>query len=222
MASDMTALIVIAAIVLFFAIVLSIPVVVYVDSGTDGFKLRVRYAFLNFKLVGYPKKPKKEKPRREKKPKPAKAKAAEKKPAAPRSARETVELVLQLVRSAAGPMWKFIRGIRIRRLYVHYHVDKGDAAQTAIACGQTNAYLYGAYAVLAQVFRFKDVRIVVTPVFYEYEHHDRIYAVVSVLPRSAIACALKAGFNFIKSIVAKRLQTSAPQGSPAKESGTIE
>ena len=174
----MTALIVIAAIILFFAFLLFMPLVFYADFKGELF-LSVRYLFVKIRLLP-------EKPKKSKKPKRKKsAKKAEKKAEA-KNENETskklkevlrktgvggfIEIIAELAKIAGRGTMGIVRHIVISRLDIEIRNGGEDAAQTAINYGYISAALYPAVSViLNNVKKYKSACVQIFP---DYDSRD--------------------------------------------------
>ncbi|MDD3194075.1 MAG: hypothetical protein PHE47_09600 [Oscillospiraceae bacterium] len=76
-----------------------------------------------------------------------------------RSLRETVDMVLDLVKTAKKPARLLYRHLWVRKLDFRLVVAREDAAQTAIAYGQMNGWVHGAYGALSHFVRMKKGRV---------------------------------------------------------------
>lgn len=71
----------------------------------------------------------------------------------------TIRQVLDMFQSAKWPIRLLCRHLWVRRLNFNLVVAREDAAQTAIAYGQMNGWVHGAYAALSQFVRMKKGRV---------------------------------------------------------------
>lgn len=171
----MTALIVIAAIILFFAFLLFMPVVFYADFVNE-LHLSVRYLFVKIRLL--PEKPKKQKKKEA-------AKRAEKKQEQKKE-NETADKLKEVVKKTGvgglleiiGEIAKIVdrgtmsivRRIVISKLDIEIRNGGEDAAQTAINYGYISAALYPAVSViLNNVKKYKSACVQIFP---DYDSRD--------------------------------------------------
>lgn len=171
----MTALIVIAAIILFFAFLLFMPLVFYADFKGKLF-LSVRYLFVKIRLL--PEKPKK--PKKKKSAKKAEKKAeAKKENETSKKLKEVlkktgvggfIEIIAELAKIAGRGTMGVVRHIVISRLDIEIRNGGEDAAQTAINYGYISAALYPAVSViLNNVKKYKSACVQIFP---DYESRD--------------------------------------------------
>ena len=71
----------------------------------------------------------------------------------------TIRQVLDMLKAAKQPARLLYRHLWVRRLNFSLVVAREDAAQTAIAYGQMNGWVHGAYAALTQFVRMKKGRV---------------------------------------------------------------
>lgn len=171
----MTALIVIAAIILFFAFLLFMPIVFYADFKGKLF-LSVRYLFVKIRLL--PETPKK--PKKKKSAKKAEKKAeAKKENETSKKLREVlrktgvggfIEIIAELAKIAGRGAMGVVRHIVISRLDIEIRNGGEDAAQTAINYGYISAALYPAVSViLNNVKKYKSACVQIFP---DYDSRD--------------------------------------------------
>lgn len=170
----MTALIVIAAIILFFAFLFFMPLVVYAHFDEE-LTVSVRYLFVKIRLL-----PEKEKKKKEKKPKPAKKKKEEK-PDQNEEKDQTqlikdilkktgvsgfIEIVSELAGNIGKGAMNIIHHVVISNLEITIKSGSDDAAQTAINYGYYSAALYPALGILMSVVKkYKKANVQIIPDF---------------------------------------------------------
>ena len=173
-------LVVLAAIVLFFILILSIPLHV-TFSYDDKVYLSVRYLFLKFSILPFKEKDETEEPKKEKKKKKKKKKPKKEPEKAPEKEEKPKEKkpnpILEMVKANGydGMMTvlgnlgrvlgrygnRFLKSFVFDELACHVTVGKGDAAQTAISYGQTCQKIYPLFGFLCanSVVRKYDVAV---------------------------------------------------------------
>ena len=215
----MTALYIILGIILFFIIILSIPV--YADfQYTESMKFSVSWLFLKFKIYpksDKPKKPKKEKPKKEKKPKEEKPKEEVPKEK-PENFLKTfynnqgVSGVIELIgncASALGKMSKgFIRSIRVKKLRIKVSVTEGDAAQTAIKYGKICEKLYPSLGFICSTTKVKNYKINIYADYCGEKTYAEVETQVGIVPRklinAGIALAVRLVIQLLKVLISNK------------------
>lgn len=120
-----------------------------------------------------------------------------KKPGEPRALEDTIAMVLDLVSSATGPLHMLLRNLRVGLLELRVTVAEDDPAETAIRCGQINAYLYGAYATFANIIKIRRADIQVAPDFLVEQGGFALKMRVSIMPIVVLGAALRFGAQFL-------------------------
>lgn len=220
----MTALYIILGIVVFFALVLSIPVFLELDY-TDSVKVAVSWLFLKFTL--YPnnkEKKKKEKPAEEK-PKEEEKKEKEPKKEEPKPKKENfiktfykyqgVAGIAELISDCAKALGKFSKGflksIIIKKLRIDIKVTEDDAAKTAIKYGKICGEIYPPLGFICSSCRVKNYKVNILADYCGEKTQGEFETKVGFVPRSIMnagiafvfrmgAQLLKVAFSNIKSI----------------------
>ncbi|MBP9988473.1 MAG: DUF2953 domain-containing protein [Ruminococcus sp.] len=167
----MTALYIILGIILFFALVLSVPVMLHLDY-TDSTQCSVSWLFVKIKL--YPRE-KKEKEKKEETPKKEEKKEEpeEKKEEKPKEKKENflvtfyknegVSGVIELLGNCVSALKKmskgFINSIFIRKFYLDIKVTESDAAATAIKYGKICSGLYPSLGFICSNMHVKNYKV---------------------------------------------------------------
>ena len=215
----MLALYIILGIILFFVIILSIPV--FADfEYTDSLKFSVSWLFLKFKIYpksDKPKKPKKEKPKKEKKPKEKKPKEEP-----PKEKKENfiktfynnqgVSGVIELINhcaSALGKMSKgFIKSIRVRNLHIKVSVTEPDAAQTAIKYGKICQKIYPPIGFICSTMNVKNYKINIYADYCGEKTFAEVAAKIGIVPRklinACIAMAVRLVIELLKVLISNK------------------
>ena len=194
------------AILLLLFILLCIPVTIYV-SYKEKWCLRVKYIFTWFT---YPSEKKKKKTKHKKKQEPAEKKQEE--PQQWNKIKNTIQMVLDIIRSTCRPVHALLRKIKVYDVILHAQISTGDAAETAIAYGKFSAYFYGLYAAAQNFVTITLKEVIATPIFND-EVTQSSY-IFSFRVRASLGRVLLTGiwvfFRFIK------LQAKKPVVEPAE------
>lgn len=143
------------------ALLLVVPLVAAVEYREGAVTVRVQILGV-LRIRVYPLRPKKEKPAGTPQPAPPPAQQ----PAEPKHKFHLTLEKLQSILSAAGAfMRRVFAALRIRQIILIVPVHRDDAAQTAIACGQTQAWLGGGIAALRNFLDMRVTQIRVLPDF---------------------------------------------------------
>lgn len=174
----MTALIVIAAIILFFAFLLFMPIVIYAEFKDELF-LSIRYLFVKIRLL--PEKPKKAERQKKKKSEKKIEKKAEDKTenATTEKLKEIlsktgiggfIEIITEFAKIAGRGAMGIVRHIVISRLNIEIRNGGEDAAQTAINYGYISAALYPAVSIILN--NVKKYKRACVQIFPDYDSRD--------------------------------------------------
>jgi hypothetical protein len=224
-----TALYIILGIILFFAAVLSIPVVLNLEY-TDSVRCSVSWLFLKFNLIPMEKK---DKPEKEKKPKPEKPKE-EKKEEKPKEKKDNflkvfynnqgVSGIIELVSNCASALGKlskgFIHSLYVRKLRIKIGVTDSDAAATAIKYGKICAALYPPLGFICSTMHVKNYKV---NVFADYcgekttgEFETRINLIPLIAINAGIAFAFRLVIQLAKVAISNIKSASKKQKSTVK------
>ena len=196
----MTGLFIVLGIILFFVILLSIPVFVNFEY-TDAVRLSVQWLFVKIKL--YPNdKPKKEKPKEEEKPeeepKEEEKKEEKEKPAKPKKENfiktfynnQGVGGIIELVKNCAAALGKFskgfLRSIYITKLRIGISVTEGDAAQTAIKYGKICSEIYPPLGYICSSCHVKNYKVNIVADYIGEKTTGEFETKVGFVPRRII------------------------------------
>lgn len=203
----MTALIVIASILLFIVIILVPSLTIYAKI-TDEVTIKIGAYGLKFTLL-----PQKEKP--EKKPKKTKVKTTtERPPKKPKkkvtetSFMETVELVLTAIKAVIGPTSKLLSKLRMKVVYLNIVVCGDDADKTAIKFGAINTAIFNVLANLKRFFKVKIKRIDIRPDFVGDEDRYDIYFKVKLRLYQIIGAGFSIFFKMAVNIIKRQLKAT--------------
>lgn len=185
---------------------LVVPVRLTVEVKYDKLTVKVKVLFLSFQLYPWKWKKKQQEPAQqqenaepaEKREEPAEEKAAapQGKPAAAK--RITLSDVTELVRTAGWLMKIVFRVIRFTDIQLLLPIHREDAAETAIAYGQTQAYLGTALGALQNCLDLKFSKLELVPDFTgSHKYRRYFYCKIVATPFIMVAAALYA-FTHLK------------------------
>lgn len=228
----MIALYIILGIILFFILVLSIPVVLDLEY-TDMFRCKVSWLFIKFDI--YPPKEKKDKPKKEKK-----AKKPEEKPIeeTPKPVDETVKKdnfikvfydnqgvlgIIELVKNCASYLGKFSKGflksIYIRKLNINISVTESDAAKTAIKYGKICQEIYPPLGFICSSCHVKNYSVNIWANYCGDKTKGQFETRVAIVPRSVInagiALVFRLGIQLLK-VVLSNIKANKNQNTNMK------
>ncbi len=232
----MTALYIILGIILFFVIILALPVNVY-SEYKESFILYVRWLFV--KIYIYPpadkkkKKPKKEKAPKEEKPK---EEAPAEDPQPPKEKGENfiktfynnqgVNGIIELISNIAKKLGSGLKGIGrsfyIRRLWLRINVADGNSANTAIKYGKMCSAVYPAMGYILSIVHSKNCSVKVQPDFLGGKTEGAFSLHLALIPlkliNAGIVMGIKLGVELIKVFISNAKtkpqpnQLTAPAG----------
>lgn len=233
----MTGLLIFAGIILFFILVLSIPVVLDLEY-IDLFKCRVSWLFLKFNI--YPQDENK-KNKKKKEPK-KKEKAPAEKPAEENPQQNTqvkkdnflktfydnqgIVGIIDLIKSCAAYLGKFSKGflksIYIKKLFINISVTESDAAKTALKYGKICQKVYPPLGFICSSCHVKNYKVNIWADYCGDKTKGAFETKVLLVPRSVINAAialvfrlgiqlLKVVFSNIKATKNKNLNTKGGQ-----------
>lgn len=190
-----------------FLLLLVVPVRLAVEVKYDKLTVAVKVLFFSFRLYPFPFKKKEEEggegapaaPQQE--PEQPAEDAASGQPAAdkPRKGKKiTLADIAELVRTAGWMMKIVFKVIRFTDIKLLLPVHREDAAETAIAYGQTQAYLGAALGVLQNALNLKFSKLEIVPDFTGSSKYLRyFYCKIVATPFIMVAAALYA-FTHLK------------------------
>ncbi len=210
----MTALFIILGIVLFFILLLSVPVVVDMEY-VETFKLKVSWLFIKINILPKDenKKKKEKKPKKPKKEKEQKEEPQEEKPAEVKEKGDNpikifyedqgVMGIVDLISNCASYLGRFtkafIRSFYIKRLRLRIWVTEGDAAQTAIKYGKFCQMIYPALGYICSSCRVKDYDVNIWADYCGEKTKGEFETRIALIPRKVI----NAGIAFVFRLVAR-------------------
>ena len=205
----MTAIIIIGAIILLFAFLLTRFAGIILRYDED-MSVTVTYGFLKFPLgkKKKPKKPKKKKKKKKKKTEEAEGEVDEEavKEAEKKKKKENRAAIFDLVREVKKILPKFIGKIHFKSAKLHVKVATGDAASTALACGGAKAgaaMLFELIDKFAVLERGSSRNVAIEPDFTSEEMKYDIDVRFRLRVIWAVHYGLKVLFKFIKSKIKK-------------------
>lgn len=230
----MTGLLIFAGIILFFVLLLSIPVVLDLEY-VDLFKCRVSWLFLKFNI--YPQdESKKGKKKKDPKTKENKStdKPAEEKP------KENTEVkkdnfiktfynnqgilgIIELVKNCASYLGKFSKGflksIYISKLFINISVTESDAAKTALKYGKICQEIYPPLGFICSSCHVKNYKVNIWADYCGDKTKGAFETRVLLVPRSvinaAIALVFRLGIQLLK-VVFSNIKASKNNNSNMK------
>lgn len=232
----MTALLIIAGIILFFIAILSIPVMVNIEY-TDAFRLSIQWLFLKFKI--YPKKKKKEKKKKdkpkeeEKKDESEEDKKEEEKPKKEKPKKENpfktfynnqgIEGMIQLIKDCCSALGKFskgfLRSLYIRKLRIYMSITEKDAAATAIKYGKVCSEIYPPLGFICSTCHAKNYQVNIYADYIGEKTVGEFETKLAVIPRrivnSAFGLVFRLGGQLLK-VVFTNIKAIAKSNSVKK------
>lgn len=224
----MTALYIISGIILFFAVILNIPIKAFLSYDGKKFFISVKYAFITI----FPRKPRKEKRKRVKKKAAAdntKSSADDKKAAEPFEADDdddiddtseeffdpdadkkkekkgslsekldTMKSYIPLVEDCKTPLLKLLKTLKITGLDLDIIAADEDALNAALLYGSLNAAVYNLLAVIMQAFIVKVKSVNISCRFNYPDTVFKISFAAELTPARIIACAFVLLTAYIK------------------------
>ena len=223
---------ILAGIIGFFILILSIPVHVSVGYD-DKIRLSVRYLFIKLNILpaGEKKaKPEKDKkPEKEKPPKEEKPKAKEKKPnpileMVKANGHDGMMLVIQnLGRVFSTFGGKLLKSVVFDEIVLHICVGTGDSAATAIKYGKTCQKVYPIFGFICSNNLVKRYDIDVHPDFLANKTESEFYTDFHICIRKIINAAIGLVVRLIFKVVLKFLsgaKKNKPQSEQVNKNGT--
>ncbi len=201
---------VVAGIIGFFVLILSVPV--HVSIGYDDkIRLSVRYLFLKLNILpSENKKPKKDKPKKEKPPKkeePKKEADKEKKPnpileMVKANGHDGMMLVIQNLGKVMGTYGgNLFKSVIFDEIVLHICVGTGDSATTAIKYGKTCQKVYPIFGFICSNNLVKRYDIDVHPDFLANKTESEFYTDFHICIRKIINASIGMVFRLIFKVV---------------------
>lgn len=230
----MTGLLIFAGIILFFILLLSIPVVLDLEY-LDLFKCRVSWLFLKFNI--YPqdesKKNKKKKEPKKKEDVP-KERPAEEKPQEIKENKKDNFIktfydnqgiigIIDLIKNCASYLGKFSKGflksIYITKLFINIRVTESDAAKTALRYGKICQEVYPPLGFICSSCHVKNYKVNIWADYCGDKTKGAFETSILLVPRSvinaAIALVFRLGIQLLK-VVFSNIKASKNKNSNMK------
>ncbi len=218
---------VLAGIIGFFILVLSIPVRISM-AYDDKIHLSIKYLFLKLNILPTnPNKPKKEpKPKKEKPPKPEKPKDDKPKEKKPNPILEMVKAngydgMLAVIKNLGRILGiyggKIFKSIRFDEVDLYIRVGTGDAASTAIKYGETCQKVYPVFGFICNNNVVTKYDVCVEPDFLANKTEGEFFIDMSLTVRKIINATLAMVFRLIFGVAVKFL-IGGSKKAPQKES----
>lgn len=214
---------VIAGIIAFFTLVLSVPVKVLIGYD-DKIRVSVKYLFLKYDILPVGPKKKKEKPPKEKKPKEEKPKDAAPKEKKPNPILEMVKangydgmmIVINNLGKILGSYGgKVFKSITFDRIDLHISVGTGDSAATALKYGKTCQQVYPVMGFICSNNLVRKYDIMVEPDFLANSTEGEFFCDMNICCRKIINSTLSMVVKLIFGVVIKFVKggTAKPKGA---------
>ncbi len=214
----MTGLLIFAGIILFFILLLSIPVVLDLEY-LDLFKCRVSWLFLKFNI--YPQDESKKKNKKKKEPKKKedvpKERSAEEKPQEIKENKmdnfintfydnQGIVGIIDLIKNCASYLGKFSKGflksIYITKLFINISVTESDAAKTALRYGKICQEVYPPLGFICSSCHIKNYKVNIWADYCGDKTKGAFETRILLVPRSvinaAIALVFRLGIQLLK------------------------
>lgn len=219
----MTVLWIILGIILFFVLLLSIPVILELEY-TDTVKCKVSWLFLKINIYPLPekkeKKPKEE-PEKKKEPKPKKEE-----PEKPKKENflktfynnQGLSGVIELLRNCVAALKRFSikfikRAVIFKKLHLEIHITEGDAAATALKYGKVCSALYPSLGFICSNMRVKDYKVNVYADYCGEKTSVELVTQTAIIPRALIG----AGFSLCMSLIKQLLKVVIANTKSSKD-----
>ena len=210
----MTALIIILAIILFFAILLNIPFrifVSYLDKTPD---IYVKYLFFRKTILPKAEKEKKKKDKPEKKSKKDKKEeksddATEektKKGIMPEKTSERIQFIINILKASGKALRAITKRIKVRKLCVDIDISDEDACDCAVKFGRMNMAVWNIYSFASQFLSIKKDHIRINCVYNKPESVYNFSLIVKVTPAAAILTAFAFIFSFLVNTIKGKIK----------------
>lgn len=190
----------------FVLVLMVVPVTVAVQVGKGGLLVKVRVLFVQLTVWPRSPRPQKKKPAKQKKEKPKDEAEKQKKPKKEKTRAQKIDMVKRLIAAAKSAMRVVLRHVRLHAVQLEVPVHAADAAETAKRCGQFQAVVGSANAVLSNTLHLKWKRVQIYPDFAGQMQERLFFACkVSFCP----VIMLVAGVVFLKKYLSGRRYSKA-------------
>lgn len=206
----MTVLWIILGIILFFILVLSIPVILELEY-TDTVKCRLSWLFLKINLYPFPEK-KEKKPKDEPKKEPEKTEEPkEEKPKKENFLKTFYENqglsgVIELLKNCVAALKRFSvkfikRAVIFKKLHLEIHITEGDAAATALKYGKVCSALYPSLGFICSNMRVKDYKVNVYADYCGEKTSVDFVTKTAIIPRALMNAGIVLCFSLLKQLL---------------------
>lgn len=212
---------VLAGIIAFFILILSIPLKVSIGYD-DKIRLSIKYLFIKINVLPLGPKKAKEKPPKEKKPKEEKPKEEKPKEKKPNPILEMVKangydgmmlVITNLGKILGSYGGKIFKSITFDRIDLHISVGTGDSAATALKYGKTCQQVYPVMGFICSNNLVRKYDIMVEPDFLANSTQGEFFCDMNICLRKIINATLSMVIKLIFGVVVKFVKggTSKPK-----------
>lgn len=207
----MTVLWIILGIILFFVLLLSIPVILELEY-TDTVKCKVSWLFLKINIYPLPKKKEKKPKEEHKKKKEPKPKKEE--PEKPKKENflktfynnQGLSGVIELLKNCVAALKRFSikfikRAVIFKKLHLEIHITEGDAAATALKYGKVCSALYPSLGFICSNMRVKDYKVNVYADYCGEKTSVELVTKTAIIPRALIGAGISLCMSLIKQLL---------------------
>lgn len=205
----MTALIIIFAVIVFLAIILLIPINIYLDYDGENTKFWVRYGFIKYNILP-------QKSKKEKKPKPKKEKTKTKEKNSNKKEKEKssnpfsgfleengvgglIEVLCEVLRIVKDFSSSIRRNLIVKKLSIAVVVGGDDAYQTAMNFGYMCSGVYPVVGGLSALLEFKKLpEIDIKADFDSKQNKANLFFQLSIKPLNILTSAGIYGIKALK------------------------
>lgn len=221
---------VVAGIIAFFILVLSIPVKISIGYD-DKIRLSIKYLFIKLDILPSAPKKKKVKPPKEKKPKEEKLKDAAPKEKKPNPILEMVKangydgmmtVITNLGKILGSYGGKIFKSVKFDRIDLHISVGTGDSAATAIKYGQTCQKVYPVMGFICANNLVRKYDILVEPDFLANTTEGEFYCDLNLCVRKVINATLAMVVRLVFGVVIKFLQAGKAKPNQASDNANTQ
>ncbi len=204
---------IVAGIIAFFVLILSIPVKLSIGYD-DKIRLSVKYLFVKVNVLPLPPKKKKEKKPKQKKPEKEK-KTETKTEDKPKKPNPLIEMLkangydgMMVVINNLGKILgsyggKVFKSVKFDRLDLHISVGTGDSAATAIKYGETCQKVFPVMGFICSNYLVKKYDILVEPDFLANRSEGEFYCDISLCLRKISNATISMVFKLLFGVVIK-------------------
>ena len=168
-----------------------------------GCRVRLRWIFLRFGLLGYPK-PTRRRPKKTGGAAPAKK---PKKPFRPAALLELVRTLAALLRAAIPPLRWLLRHTTLIRLTARLSMGGEDAAEAALSAGRMQGVLHGLLALLRNAVRVPpraEILLAIAPDYLSDSSEGEVRLAVEIRPALLLAAGSWAGIRVLRAFASRQ------------------